>query len=368
MRAATGTSVPDIRDPAKRHGTGAIWRARLRACVASALAALVVAAGALAGEPERPFRIVVLESLNVDPVVEHGRGFRDRMAALGYGPGVAEFEALNAEGDPARAEAMLRGALAAGRVDAVVAVATLAARAAHAVLRGGKVPLVFGIVLDPVAAGLVERTDAPSGTNVTGRVNTLSRGHKIAQILRVLETVRPGETIRFGVVHTDYPSAVDDLAELRSIAAGNPRIAFVAHGIPYRPLPANDGALLADLRAGVAALEDRVDFWWQVTGPLGMTAMATDQMLADSRHAIAYGANVESVRRGALLSMIPNFEAAGGESANLVDRILRGAEPGAIPVTMPGQFEIAVNLETAVALGVAVPLDLLELAGKNVFR
>jgi putative ABC transport system substrate-binding protein len=67
----------------------------------------------------------------------------------------------------------------------------------------------------------------------------------------------------------------------------------------------------------------------------------------------------EAARDGGLLSYGPDFVDNLRRAATYVDRILRGAKPGDLPVQFPTKFEVAVNLKTAKALGLAVPPSIL---------
>ena len=64
-------------------------------------------------------------------------------------------------------------------------------------------------------------------------------------------------------------------------------------------------------------------------------------------------------RDGGLLSYAPNEVDIARRAANYVDRILRGEKPGDLPVQFPTKFEMAVNLKTAKALGLAIPRSIL---------
>ena len=66
-----------------------------------------------------------------------------------------------------------------------------------------------------------------------------------------------------------------------------------------------------------------------------------------------------SARDGGLLSYGPDIDDLYRRAANYVDRILRGAKPGDLPVQFPTKFEMAVNRKTATALGLAVPPSIL---------
>jgi putative tryptophan/tyrosine transport system substrate-binding protein len=65
------------------------------------------------------------------------------------------------------------------------------------------------------------------------------------------------------------------------------------------------------------------------------------------------------VKEGGLLTYGANFPDIFGRAASYVDRILRGANPGDLPVQTPTKYELAVNLKTAKALGLVVPRELL---------
>jgi putative ABC transport system substrate-binding protein len=68
------------------------------------------------------------------------------------------------------------------------------------------------------------------------------------------------------------------------------------------------------------------------------------------------------VQLGALLSYGPNFPAMFGRAAEFIDKILRGANPGDLPVEQPTKFDLIINLRTAKALGLTVPDKMLAIA------
>ena len=67
----------------------------------------------------------------------------------------------------------------------------------------------------------------------------------------------------------------------------------------------------------------------------------------------------EYVDAGALMSYGPNFLELFRSAADLVDKVLRGTNPGDIPVAQPTKFDLVINLTTAKALGLTIPKELL---------
>ena len=93
--------------------------------------------------------------------------------------------------------------------------------------------------------------------------------------------------------------------------------------------------------------------------------MANGRQIAASalsaRLPTAFGAR-DQVQAGGLMSYGPKYADLFRRAADIVDKILRGAKPGDIPVEEPTNFELVVNLSTAKALGLAVPPTLLATA------
>ncbi|MBI5061950.1 MAG: hypothetical protein HZB87_00320 [Desulfatitalea sp.] len=314
-------------------------------------------------------RVVVLESMRVPAVLAHSRWFTQYLTRTAAADHLdCPVETLNAQGDWARAEQLLREALASGRPAVVVAGATLAAKTADRLLKDTGVPLVFMAVSDPVGAELIDAIGVAGGRNVTGIVHTIHRDTRINLLMRLVGEAATRRPVRIGFVHSTYPSAVGDLRELRAAAQGREDIVFVPFQVEYRTVSQALPAMLEEVRDGVRQLEAQVDFWWEPSGPLGESTEYTQLLLDHSNHPIAMGLKAKSVAMGALMHLSPNDESTGHDAAMLVHAILKGADPGRIPARPPEKFDLGINLTAVLKAGLVVPPDMLALAGPNVYR
>jgi putative ABC transport system substrate-binding protein len=333
-------------------------------------------------------RIVILESGKDETVRQHTRWFKAHLHDLGYREGGnLDLVVLQAEGDQERAAGLLRKVVTEKRPDVVVTNGLLAAQQGLAVLAPLKIPQVFCNVADPAGWGLIREIGRPTESGLTGVAFAIDRQTEIDLAMRLAGQVVSGRPVRLGYIHGNDEAALADLRALSAIASARRDIVFLS----YPPEPGtvdsepasepaagpgeNDapGSFLVD--AAINALNDQVDFWWEPAGPSwqaeGSSGPAEEfprLLLERAFRPILMGAGPVRVQQGALLSITPSVEASGRETALLVGRILGGAEPGALPSLRPESFDLALNLTTAINLGIAVPVDILELAGERLYK
>jgi len=300
----------------------------------------------LVGRAERPVPTIgYLGSRSRDTDAHLVRAFLDGLAETGYVDGRnAMIEFLWAEGRYER----LPG-LAADFVRRSVAVmvatggtpAALAARSATT-----KIPVVFIMGGDPVTTGIVESIARPGG-NVTGlAIVSVALDSKRFDMLREL---MPEADKLAMLVNSSNPNVEKVLAEVRKSALLAGRHLIVAKA-------ANEGefdaafALIRESRAAgllVAAdpfLASRYEQLVEMVGRLGIPAIYQFR---------------EFVAAGGLMSFGASRGAPFREAGRYVGRILSGAKPSDLPVQQAAKFELAINLKTAKALGLTVPLTLL---------
>ena len=214
------------------------------------------------------------------------------------------------------------------------------------------IPIVFAIALDPIGSGLASNLARPGG-NVTGLSRQSTElGPKRLQFLRELV---PGLRC-LALMAT--PTSGSDL-ERDEVQAAARTLGIDIAGLEIRR--AEDIApAMAALKARTNAL--RADALYVVTNALmgaNRTRIITSAL--DARLPTMFSTR-DLVQAGGLMSYGPSFPDMFRRTAELVDLILRGTKPGDIPVAQPAKFELAINLKTAKALGIAVPRILLAAA------
>jgi putative ABC transport system substrate-binding protein len=307
--------------------------------------------------------------MSVPVVLEHSKWFIHELNDLGYKSDQnLDLRVIQANGDKIRAKKLLLEAIDIKYPDLVVANATLASQVACQVLKGTGIPILFMTVSDPVGAGIIDKIGMPTKTNITGRVHMIDRKIKINMVIRLIDRKFSNKPIRVGFIYSSYPSAVGDLRNLQAAAKESDDIVFVPYEVAYKKVPEGSPAMLDEVVKGISFIGNKVDCWWEPSGPLGELDEYTKLLLEKSRKVIVMGTKNKSVELGALLHLTPSIEGSGREIARIADAILQGSDPGRIPPLPPEKFDMGINLETAVKYGIVIPQDILNLAGDNVYH
>jgi putative tryptophan/tyrosine transport system substrate-binding protein len=208
------------------------------------------------------------------------------------------------------------------------------------------IPIVFMSVGDPVASGIVPRLDRPGG-NVTGFATfETSLGGKW---LELLSEIAPGLK-RAAIIFN--PETTPASTYMRSFETAARSLKVEAITAPVH----SD----AEIEAAIIALGREPGGGLVVMPDVFTVAHRVPIILAAARNNVpAVYFLSDFARDGGLLSYGPNGLDNVRRAASYVDRILRGAKPGDLPVQYPTKFEMAVNLKTAKALGLTVPQSIL---------
>ena len=230
------------------------------------------------------------------------------------------------------------------KVDLIVAVTSPATRAAKEATKS--TPIVILDVGDPVAYGFVPSLARPGG-NITGMSAGLSEiGPKALQFIKEIHP----KAARVAILGN--PNNPGHIATASSVEAVAPNM-----GLKSRVYIA---AKPEDLDATFTAiLRDRPDALFVIPDLFLFTQRARiiDFALTNRLPAV-YGLK-EYVRDGGLIALGPNRDDMFRRAALHVDKILKGAKPGDLPIELPTKFELVINIKTAKALGLTIPQSLL---------
>jgi putative ABC transport system substrate-binding protein len=211
------------------------------------------------------------------------------------------------------------------------------------------IPIVFASVADPVASGIVERLDRPTG-NVTGFGSLeASLGGKY---LELLSEIAPGLK-RVAIMLNPAAAAVSYLI---------PSLEMAARSLHVEPIIAPVRSDV-EIETAITALGREPGGGLVALGDLFMTAHRASTISAAARNNVpAVYTQSLFARDGGLLSYGTDYVDNFRRAATYVDRILRGAKPGDLPVQEPTKLELIINLKTAKALGLTIPETLLATA------
>ena len=276
--------------------------------------------------------------------------FDQGLRNLGYVEGrTCVVEYRDAEGRPERLPA-LAGELLALKVDVIVAVSTPATVAAKQATKS--LPIVFALAPAPVTDGLVTSLARPGG-NVTGL--SLLGPELIGKRLELLAQAVPGVT---RIAALWQPGGLGERTEqdmLKEVEVAARALGVRLHFIEARS-PKDFDAAFSDMST-------------QRVG--GLTVLGNAMFYNERRRLVELAASHrlpavyplrEYVDAGGLMAYGPDLADLLGRAAAYVDKILKGAKPGDLPVEQPTKFELLINLKTARSIGLTIPSAVLQRA------
>jgi putative tryptophan/tyrosine transport system substrate-binding protein len=286
---------------------------------------------------------------DIDPYRSH---FLQGMKDLGYVDGRNVSYEFRHYGDSIATAQSIMNELVGLKVDVIVAGGGAAIRAAQSATR--TIPIVMGAVSEPLGSGLIEGLARPGG-NTTGL--SLLASELNAKRLQLLKEVIPSVSRVALLQNPDNPSHAAILSAMEP--AGR------ALGLTLRAFDARGGRNLEDTFAAMKA--------WPADGVI----VLEDTTFVSNRATLAEQARekrlplVCSIRElgqagACLFSYATNIADMYYRAAGYVDKILKGANPGDLPVQQPVKFEFVINLKIANLLGLEISPTLLARADEVV--
>jgi putative ABC transport system substrate-binding protein len=224
------------------------------------------------------------------------------------------------------------------KVDVIVTTGAAGVAAKHAT---STIPIVFAVANDPVGDGLVTSLANPGG-NVTGL--SLQASELAGKRLGLLREVFPSLRRLAILADVGYPAAVLEMREAQTAAR--------TLGLEVVTLEIRQAE---DIAPAFEAHKGDADALFVGGGPLTTTNRLRINTLALAARLPTTSVLREYVEAGSLMSYGPNNSDLFRRAAEYVDKILRGAKPGDLPIEQPTKFELVINLKTAKAIGLTVP-------------
>jgi putative ABC transport system substrate-binding protein len=211
------------------------------------------------------------------------------------------------------------------------------------------IPIVFPLGSDPIETGLVSSLERPGG-NVTGMA-TMSRQQSQPRLALVRECIPTAKRVAL-IRHSANPALN---LQIDASNAAAPEL-----GLQVRVL---DFSVADEIeKVFEAASEQRVEAVLPLSDPMALGNSERIGALSLKYKLPIVSPFREITDAGGLLSYGPDLSMLFRRSASLVDRILKGAKPGDLPIGKPSDFELGANLRAARALNVTIPVSIISRA------
>jgi len=296
-----------------------------------------------------PLPLISITQIATNPGIDAIRsGFIDEMGRLGYKEGQSiRYDLSNAQGDIATAQTIAQK-MVSDSPRIIFAISTPSSQTVAQAIKGTNIPLVFGAVTDPIAAGLVESMDKP-GRNITGTSDKWPVKDQFALLLRLKPSVK-----RIGLVFN--PGEANAQSNVDVVERVTKELHLTLVKVPV----SNTG----EVQTAAASLVGRCDAFYVPADNTVIDAMDAMVRVSEQNKIPLLPGVSSGVQQGGFGTLGPDYYDVGVQSARLADQILRGRSAGSIPVATATRFEYFFNVRSAKATGVNIPSDLLKQAAK----
>ena len=243
-----------------------------------------------------------------------------------------EYDVQSAQGDMPTANTIAQKFVS-EKVDLIVSIATPASQAAINATK--EIPIVFSAVTDPVTVGLVSNLEKP-GANVTG-VSDMVPVDKQMYLIKYLfpDTKKVGNLYNAGEVNS---VVTNDMAKAACAELGMEILEATV-------------ATTADVSMAARSLVGKVDAIYVATDNTVISALDTVTKICADNKIPLFLADPTTVSQGALLALGFDYYLHGRQTADLVAQILKGENPGEIPVGFANKLKLLFNPQTVKMLG-----------------
>jgi putative ABC transport system substrate-binding protein len=273
------------------------------------------------------------------------QGFQDKMTELGYRAGNNVNYMF--DGAPVRGsdlDAVLNKMVKA-KVDLIFTAGTPTGVAAHRIAAGTTIPVIFGVIADPIAAGVISDETSPGG-NITGVKLPANQARRLQFLLEMAPDIK---RILIPYNPTDAASS-SAVAQVNSVAP--------SYGVEIVERMAHNDQQVFEL---LDDLPGRLDAIFLVPGTTVNIHLQAVLAIARGRKLPVSGPSLIQVEEGALTAYGFSHYEAGMQAARIADQVLRGTDPGDLPVETAESF-LSVNLKAAEEIDLQIPYSILQQA------
>ncbi|MEN6462458.1 MAG: ABC transporter substrate-binding protein [Syntrophomonas sp.] len=287
-------------------------------------------------------------TIGIVQIVEHPslntirESFINELAKEGYKDGeniVIDYQ--NAQGDQTNLKTICQKFVN-NKYDLIVAIATPSAQAAVGETKD--IPIVFSACTDPVGSGLVSSMEKP-GKNVTGTSDAVSA----EKIMELAKRITPNIKTVGALYNSSETNSVSVVNNLKEYASKN--------GLKVVEATITNSS---EVQQAVNSLAGKVDAIFSPIDNTVASAMPVVAQVANKAKIPVYVGADSMVKDGGLATYGVNYPVLGQETAKMAVQILKGKKAGDIPAIAMTNMDIYVNKDTAKAIGITIPDDVLK--------
>ncbi len=249
----------------------------------------------------------------------------------------------NAQGDQTNLKTICQKFVS-NKYDLIIAIATPSAQAAVGETKD--IPIVFSACTDPLGSGLVTNLQNPGG-NVTGTSDAISA----QKIMELAKRITPNIKTVGALYTSSETNSVSVIKNLKEYAAQN--------GMTVVEATISNSS---EVQQAVTSLVGKVDAIFSPIDNTVASAMPLVAQVANKAKKPVYVGADSMVKDGGLATFGINYTILGQETGKMAVQILNGKKPGDIPVMTMTDMDIYVNTDTAAAIGITIPDDVLKQA------
>jgi putative tryptophan/tyrosine transport system substrate-binding protein len=318
------------------------WHSLLAICVSVVLSGMVGACDETPPEP-KTYRIGLVT--NNPNGMKNVQGFRHGLTKLGYVEG--KNTTYVTKDKPVRGET-LRAVLAdlvSSKVDLIFTAGTPTGVAAHRAIAGSNTPVIFGVIADPVAAGVMTNLSNPGG-NMSGVMLSKYQSKRLELFLQVAPGIK-----RLAVLYNPHDSAPTSAVAQMELAANSMNVELIKLECP-------DNAAVTQ---ALASLPRDIDGIFMVPDSVVNKRVKDIVKLSLARKLVVSGPSTAQIYQGALMTFGFIHQEVGAQAARIADLVLKGTKIGNLPVET-AESHLGLNLQTAKSIGLDIPDDLVQQA------